>query len=144
MNFVSSSLYLVMRQWLMYGFIAFYTLVCFGFKGNLHFCCGELRSASLVGFSTQKSCCKPSAHRLPGIRKKQCCENVQIAFEKSGAERSISSAKIPDFNWIIAPVKLARFVFVHRPEEPVFLCGNQHPPDLFAPPLFIRHCVFRI
>jgi hypothetical protein len=132
------------RQFIVYSFIAFYFLISIGFKGNLHFCCGELKSFSLIGYSEQKSCCKAPTSENLSFTKKKCCENVRLSFEKTGSEQRVILPQIPQQQPIIAPDAFFPLVFYHVTETREPRIFHHPPPPDLSQPLYIRNCVFRI
>jgi len=132
------------RQFIVYSFIAFYFLISIGFKGNLHFCCGELKSFSLIGYSEQTSCCKSPASEKLSFTKKKCCENVRLSFEKTGSEQRVILPQIPQQQAIIAPDAFFPLVFYRATETCKVTFFHPPPPPGLSQPIYIRNCVFRI
>lgn len=129
-----------MKTILVYSLAVFYFLISVRLTANFHYCGGKFQNISLVGFSTQKSCCagKPM--------KKGCCSDVQVCLKKSSEDQQPSSAIVffssaivtePSFNFVIKED--------HEPYVPKNIKPSVHaPPPKLGIPIHLKNCVFII
>jgi len=125
---------------LVYSLAVFYLLISVRLTANIHYCGGKIKTVSLVGFSTQKSCCagKPM--------KKGCCKDVQVCFKKTSEDQKPSSA-IVFFSSVIVTEPFDVFV-IERDYElyvPKHIKPSVHaPPPELKVPIHLKNCVFII
>lgn len=103
----------------------------------MHFCCGEVKSFSLVGFSEVKSCCK--------VAKPGCCKDVKVSIKKASEDERIHLAGV----FIAQPIDLSNTTFTYISEKefyvPKVVVNNINaPPPQLLQPIIIKHCVYRI
>lgn len=122
---------LIILLLLVYGFSST------GMSINLHYCCGKLKSVDWAP-APEKDC--GSKHKMGS---KPCCETKQISSkQKSEQEHAqLLFKQVKAFSAIVRPfAELTVENRIGRQLSPVAFT----PPPLFAPPLFVLHCVYRI
>lgn len=125
---------------LIYSLAVFYFLISVRLTANIHYCGGKIKTISIVGFSTHKSCCagKPM--------KKGCCEDVQLCFKKNSVDQQSSSTVL--FLSHVIPSEPVHTVITDQNEElyipkNIKPSVNAPPPELMIP-TYLKHCVFII
>jgi len=125
---------------LVYSLAVFYFLISVRLTANIHYCGGKIKTVSLVGFSTQKSCCggKPM--------KKGCCEDVQVCFKKTSVDQQTSFA-IAFLSPVIVTDPFYAFILEKDRElyVPKHIKPSVHaPPPELKVPIHLKNCVFII
>jgi hypothetical protein len=105
----------------------------------LHYCCGELQTVSLIGFSQQKSCCGDK------VVKHSCCRDVQLSLKKSGDDQRVHPLTVSVDHPVVDPVEpvFGETESDHLVPHAIAPTVNAPPPDAF-PPVFLKNCVFII
>lgn len=127
------------RKALIYILIGFYFLISIRFTVNLHFCKDRFISASVVGFSKIKTCCK--AKKM----KNNCCKNIHVSLKKSNNDKPNKTIAIPiqAVAQIIEPIIFSvKSVPILVPQE--IIQSTHSPPNHVFPPIYIKNCVFII
>lgn len=128
-----------MKNILIYGLVTFYFLISIRLTANLHFCKDRFVSFSVVGFSTQKSCCKSKE------MKNGCCKNIHVSLKKLTNDKPVSTISIPSL-CITDLSKPVNYIFgangSYIPQE---ICQSINAPPLSAyTTIYIKNCVFII
>lgn len=129
-----------MRKVLLYSLVGFYFLISIRLTANFHFCCGNFKAFSLVGFGEHKTCCKGKSKSM----NKKCCKDVQLTFKKCSQDQRNYIASAPLVHIPVTPV---RIIFEERAIHftPTYIAPsvNAPPPEAF-PQIFLKNCVFII
>lgn len=128
-----------MRNVLIYILIGFYFLISVRFTVNLHFCKDRFISASVVGFSKVKTCCK--AKKM----KNNCCKNIHVSLKKNNNDKPNKTIAIPHqvIAQVVKPIFFSlKSVPVLVPQE--IIQTTNSPPNHAFPSIYIKNCVFII
>ena len=128
----------IVKRILVLAILICYSIASFGVSVNYFYCCGKLKTVSLVDKSTEQNC--------KGKKKKACCNNKKVRIQlKEDQQQNTANTNYE----IVAP-----FAFAILPEHDFFISNHvvekkqpvlykRPPPNLF-PSRNILFCVFRI
>lgn len=128
-----------MRNILIYGFVGFYFLISIRLTVNLHFCKDKFISASFVGFSEVKSCCK--AKKM----KSNCCKNVHVSLKKSNNDKPNKTIVVPTYpiTQVTQSISIP-ILLVQKETSKEVVETNNSPPEHTSVAIYIKNCVFII
>jgi hypothetical protein len=117
--------------------LIFYSIASFGVTVNYFYCCGKLKTVSLVDKSTDQNC--------KGKMKKSCCKNKTVRIQlKTDQKQSTQTnyeivapfavAILPEYGFAISNPIIAY-------QQPAL---HKRPPPNSIPSRNILYCVFRI
>lgn len=128
-----------MRNILIYSFVGFYFLISIRLTVNLHFCKDKFISASFVGFSEVKSCCK--AKKM----KSNCCKNVHVSLKKSNNDKPNKTIVVPTYpiSQVTQSISIP-ILLVQKETSKEVVETNNSPPEYTSIAIYIKNCVFII
>ena len=126
-----------MKKVFIIGILFFYSIATFGVSLNYFYCCGKLKTVTLVSNSKENNC--------KGKSRKGCCDNKVVTFQLKIDQKENNTVNY-HFSTPISSVDFytTHYFNVTFPSTylPIYLVNN-HPPDYF-PSRQILYCVFRI
>lgn len=135
---VSCNYFYLVKRIVVLTILVCYSIASFGVSVNYFYCCGKLKTVSLVDKSTEQNC--------KGKKKKACCNNKKVRIQlKEDQQQNTANTNYE----IVAPFTVAvlpEYGFsvsnnVVTEKQPVLY--KRPPPNLF-PSRNILFCVFRI
>lgn len=128
-----------MRNILIYGLVGFYFLISIRLTVNLHFCKDKFVSASFVGFSKVKSCCK--AKKM----KSNCCKNVHVSLKKNNNDKPNKMIVVPMCSVTqVTELISIPMLLVQKQTSKDIVETNNSPPEDSSVAIYIKNCVFII
>lgn len=121
--------------------VLLYLVPSIGVTVSTHYCGGRVTSVS-IKFLDNRHKCPCGSKKM----KKGCCKDEASYFKLSDEQQktqklSCAFVKINDHQ---PPVSNQLSLFYETPLLLQPFNHTTHPPDIFKPPLYIRHCVFLI
>lgn len=126
-----------MKRFLVIAILISYSIASFGVSVNYFYCCGKLKTVSIVDKSTEQNC--------KGKKKKSCCNNKKIRIQLKDDQQQKTTTNYE----IVAP-----FAVAILPEYGFAISNNavdkqqptlyKRPPPNIFPSRNILFCVFRI
>jgi hypothetical protein len=121
--------------------LLFLYLVCVsGVRITVHYCGGKLKEVSFFQINEKEGCCGKK------MKSRNCCKDKIAVLKINDSHKSVHDLKVPgpacQLAGLILPVLTLNFS-THVTSADA-LMGNQDPPDLNVPDIYLNNGVFLI